>query len=165
MKRVIITSLFFLISACSPHKVHTSEQLLLEKVQTAIKTQNADPLSERDYDRISFYISEGKNHWIDLYPRLNKKPFLGMTSFQEGLNISMAYALSENPEETLKFIDGSNVGEICGVPFIEPTDDEIQAYYVKTRTALITHGTSRQWGKKCLSVLEDTVNPLHPSQD
>ncbi len=157
MKRKLLIALFFLLSACSSHQVSTSEQTLYERVQTAIRTHETKFLSDYEYEEIAIYMSEGKSRWIALYPEFHDRPFISMTSFQEGLNISMAYALSENPEETLKFVDKNNVGEICGVPFIEPTKAEIDSYYLKTRAALMAQGLQGQWREKCLSVLNTTM--------
>ncbi|QEW34409.1 hypothetical protein D0N50_13790 [Erwinia billingiae] len=73
-----------------------------------------------------------------------------MTSLQEGLNISMAYALPENPSEVLKFVDELNIGAICGAPFIEPTQDEMDKYFSKTNAALNRLTSEEYWRKRCL---------------
>lgn len=160
MMRRLIAIMLVMVSACPVHAVMTPEQALYDKVQNAIKTQNMKLLSDYEYDKIADYMSEGKKRWIEMYPYFQNEPFSGMTHFQEGLNISMAYAMSINPVETLKFVDKYNVDEICGVPFIEPTIDEVYSYYLKTRVALMAHGSENPWGAKCLSVLDNTMQDI-----
>ncbi|HFZ8994212.1 TPA: hypothetical protein ACIPUI_001315 [Citrobacter freundii] len=158
MKKIFTVSLIFmLLGACTSHQTKTPEDTLYEKVMTAIRTQNASTLSDAEYDKIEYYISQGKNSWLDLYPKLGDEPFLGVTAFQEGLNISMAYALPVNPTETLKFINKSNVDEICGLTFIEPTTNEIYLYYLRARAALLVHGARSPLGANCLAVLDSTM--------
>lgn len=80
-----------------------------------------------------------------------------MTYFQEGLTISMAYALPDHPSEVLKFVDENNVNSICGMPFIEPTGDEINKYYLKARTATMAANPDIPWKKRCLSIMDNIM--------
>lgn len=148
---IIISPLFSL--SCTSANLHSAEQILLDKVIVASKINDSNTLSVDDYDKISEYISLGRTRWIELYPLLNKAPFLGETSFQEGLDIAMAYALPENPPEVLKFVDESNVDKICGMPFIEPNQDEIKNYLSQTRIALGKLPAGLPWKSKCMSNL------------
>lgn len=157
MKSIPFILVLLFISACSSGISDTEEQAVYWKVTSAINNQDSSNLSESDYDHISDYISDGRTRWIALYPKLNKEPFLGMTSFQEGLTISMAYALPGNPSEVLKFVDENNVNSICGMPFIEPVGGEINKYYLKARTAIMAVNPGIPWKKRCLSIMESIM--------
>jgi hypothetical protein len=156
MKWLIIVVLTLLSTACSTGNFKSAEQCLSDKVLTASRNNDSTTLSDADYDQITEYITQGKSGWIKLYPVLNRSPFLGATSFQEGLDIAMAYALPENPEAVLKFVDQSNVNKLCGMPFIEPTPDETEAYFLQTRVALNRLTSEEGWKKRCLAVLENS---------
>lgn len=158
MKKLIPMTLLFIVLSCTSNNVKTTEHILFDKVVFAIKSGDIQSFSEFDYEHISTYISNGVARWVDLYPKLSKEPFLGITSFQEGLNIAMAYALSVNPSEVLKFVNGSNVDYICGVPFIEPTQGEIDSYYLKAHAALKKITSDSHWKEKCLSILTSAMN-------
>ncbi|UIL52025.1 MULTISPECIES: hypothetical protein [Pantoea] len=154
MKWLIIVVLTLFAVACASGNPQSAEQVLSDKVLTASMNNDNSPLSDVDYDQISEYLSQGRPRWIALYPILNQSPFLGITSFQEGLNISMAYALPENPEEVLKFVNENNINSICGLPFIEPTQNETEAYFILTSAALNKLPTGGYWQKRCLAVLK-----------
>lgn len=153
MKLLAATLLIILSAACPPTLAGSSEQNLFDKIITASRTYDISAISENEYDQLVEYISEGRTRWIDLYPTLSQHPFLGITSLQEGLNISMAYALPINPSEVLKFVNNKNVNFICGMPFIEPTQQEIEHYYSKTKSALDHLVSPNAWGEKCLYTL------------
>lgn len=153
MMRLAATLLIILSVACTSIQTRPSELVLFDKIITASKTNDINALSENEYDRLVEYISEGKTRWIELYPILKKQPFLGITSLQEGLNISMAYALPENPAVVLRFINDTNINDICGIPFIEPTHQEIEDYYLKTQTGLKNLILQSPVKNKCLYTL------------
>lgn len=150
MKRLAATLLIILSVTCTSIQTRASELVLFDKIITASKTNDINALSENEYDRLVELISAGETSWIDLYPTLSQHPFLGITSLQEGLNIAMAYALPVNPSEVLKFINNKNIKFICGMPFIEPTKQEIKHYYSKTKSALDHLAPPNAWKDKCL---------------
>lgn len=154
MKWLIIVLSAFFSASCSSGCFNSAELVLSDKAITASRNNDSSSLSDADYDKITEYLSQGRTSWIELYPILNQSPFLGATSFQEGLDIAMAYALPENPEAVLKFVDQNNVNKVCGMPFIEPAPDETEAYFLKARAALtqLTSESGRE--KRCLSLLE-----------
>jgi len=160
MKRVIIVVLTLLSLSCSSENVTSAEQRLSDKVLTASGNNDSTLLLEADYDQITEYLSQGRTRWIELYPILKQSPFSDVTSFQEGVDIAMAYALPENPEVIIKFVTLSNVDKLCGIPFIEPTPDETEAYFLQTRAALnrLTFGGAER--KRCLAVLENSHHLL-----
>lgn len=158
MKWLIATLLMVFSVSCTSGHIGSSEQTLFNKIITASKTNDITALSENEYDRLVELISAGETRWIDLYPTLSQHPFLGITSLQEGLNIAMAYALPVNPSEVLKFINNKNIKFICGMPFIEPTKQEIKHYYSKTKSALDHLVPPNAWKDKCLYRLTHVMN-------
>lgn len=163
MKWLVIIAMTLFSAACASGNFSPAEQRLSNRVLAAIKYHDSHSLSDDDYDQISAYIAQGKTHWIELYPKFKRAPFLGVASFQEGLNIAMAYALPENPVAVLKFVDENNVGSVCGVPFIEPTQDETDHYIAKTSAALNTLTAGGYWQNRCLSALgQRPVNDPFP---
>lgn len=156
MKLRIIVLFTLLSLSCSSSGVKNEEENLFNKITLAAKKDDIQSLSDIDYDQLTHYISEGKAYWVDLYPTLTKPPFLGITSLQEGLNISMAYALPENPLEVLKFLDESNIGAICGAPFIEPTSNEMMEYLSNANIALNKLPSGAYWKNRCILELNKT---------
>lgn len=160
MKWLIILLLALFSVSCSSGRFNSAEHVLSDKVITASRNNDSSSLSDADYDKITEYLSQGRTRWIELYPILNRSPFLGATSFQEGLDIAMAYALPENPGSVMKYVNQGNVNKLCGMPFIEPTPDETDAYFLKARTALTQLTSESDREKRCLSVLEKSHDHL-----
>lgn len=158
MKFLLIATLLLFIFSCSSNKFRSTEENLFDKVFAASELKDSTNLTDIDFDQILLYISKGKVRWIDLYDLLNKDPFLSVAFFQEGLKISMAYALPERPSEVLKFVDESNVKFICGIPFIEPSQSEVDSYYLKTTTALKNITFNEYWKNKCLMTLNEAMS-------
>ena len=156
MIKTIIFLCLALICSCS-HSKEESEDRLYGNVLSAIDNMKASNLSYADFDNILEYISTGEARWLVLYPKLRKEPFLGMTYFQEGLDISMSYALENNAYETLKYINAENFDKICGLPFIEPTDEEIKTHYLKARKSLEKYRIKNDKAAYCLSNLEKNL--------
>ncbi|MCX8957792.1 hypothetical protein [Erwinia psidii] len=161
MKMGIFLLIVTLLAGCSTGALKKPEDKLYEKVLLAIKTHEINELSESDFNEISDYFSKGKARWLALYPSLSNEPFSGITYFQEGLDISMAKALSKKASETLKFVNKENIKKICGIPFIEPADEEIKSYYIKTRTALKSLSSESKWKDACLIQLEQSFAYLN----
>lgn len=156
---VVAIALFSLM--CSSAEIKSSEEILADKVLTASGSNDSTQLSEKDYEQITAYLSEGRAYWIGLYPVLTRSPFLGQTSFQEGLNIAMAYALPANPAKVLMFLNEENVNAICGVPFIEPAPDEVLLYVAKSTAALSKLNSGVYWKERCMTVLNAAVTHLN----
>lgn len=154
MKWLTIIFCLSLLSSCSANSHDDKEQVTYKNIKMAIQRNNSNDITLPEYDDVLNYISKGKSQWISLYPELIKPPFLGVAYFQEGLNISMAYALAENPAEVLKFVDINNVDGICGAPFIEPTQQELNSYFIKARAALMATSAQAIWKYRCLMTLD-----------
>ncbi|WP_324030087.1 hypothetical protein [Pantoea sp. JZ2] len=163
MKWIIITTLIFLLASCSLEHNASSKNALFTEVLTASKNDDSKGLSDSDYDKIGELIAQGETRWIRLYPVLSKSPFLGMTSFQESLNIVMAYALPKNPNEVLKFVDEENIDHICAAPFIEPGRDELRDYFDETFPTLHKALPEGYWKQSCLLKLRKALADTLPS--
>lgn len=150
MKWVYMIIMTLVCISCSSGHFTSPEKILFDKVVAASKYNDGNGLSEDEYDQISDYIAQGKTRWIALYPTLKRAPFLGITSLQEGVDIAMAYALPENPNAVLNFVNDENVNYICGVPFIEPDINEINSYFHRTRKALSELKSATPWKEKCM---------------
>lgn len=154
MKWLALIILLLSLSQCVANSHDDKEQIAYKKIKMAIQRNNSNDITLSEYDDVLNYISKGKSQWINLYPELIKPPFLGVASFQEGLNISLAYALAENPAEVLRFVDINNVDYICGAPFIEPTQQELNSYFIKARAALMATSAQAIWKYRCLMTLD-----------
>lgn len=154
MKWLVIIIFLLPLAMYAANSHDDKEQATYKKIKMAIHENNSNAISLSEYDDVLNYISEGKSQWISLYLELKKPPFLGVTSFQEGLNISMACVLAENPAEVLKFVDINNVDGICGAPFIEPTQQELNSYFIKARAALMATSAQAIWKYRCLMTLD-----------
>ena len=141
----------------------SGEDALYSKVLTASHYHDSKGLSDSDYDKIGELIAQGETRWIRLYPVLSKSPFLGMTSFQESLNIVMACALPKNPNEVLKFVDEENIDHICAAPFIEPGRDELRDYFNEIFPTLHKALPEGYWKQSCLLKLRKALADTLPS--
>lgn len=155
MKKFTTALLILLLSACA---LNSSEDKLYRKVLMAINEQKTEKISDTDYENILEYLSKGQDRWINLYPALDKEPFLSITYFQEGLHISMAEALINNATGTLQYLNKDNIEHICGIPFIEPTVEEIDVYYIKARAALKAASAKSGWKELCILQLENSYS-------
>ena len=158
MKKIITFILIIFLCSCSAHTKEKPEDQLYGKVLSAINNMAANNLSYADFDNILEHISTGETRWLVLYPKLRKEPFSGITYFQEGLDISMSYALANNAPETLKYVNADNFDKICGIPFIEPTDEKVKAHYLKARNSLEPYSHENGRGASCLSKLEQVFS-------
>jgi len=157
MKIIFIIALLLFSVSCSSSKVTYEDQRLFNKVLLAKKSHDINKLSDEDYDTIVLNLSRGERRWIEIYPDLKKAPFDGVTHLQEGLNIAMASALPENPSAVIRFVNETNVKFICGIPFIESTPAEVEAYYVKASAAIEDLTSGGPWKKRCLLTLKKAV--------
>lgn len=65
---IVAIALFSLM--CSSAEIKSSEGILADKVLTALGSNDSTQLSEKDYEQITAYLSEGRAYWIGLYPVL-----------------------------------------------------------------------------------------------
>lgn len=86
-------------------------------------------------DRVLDGISSGDSTWLEVAVALRPT---GNAGIAEALPISVAEALPKAPERVLALIEDRRlpVDEICTIPFIEPSDSLVEAYYAATSAAL-----------------------------
>jgi hypothetical protein len=90
-----------------------------------------DPFGERVLDG----ISSGDSTWLNIAVALRPT---GNAGIAESLPITVAEALPKAPERVLALIQagGFSTEEVCTIPFIEPSDSLVAAYYAQTVGAL-----------------------------
>ena len=90
-----------------------------------------DAFGERMLDS----ISSGDSTWLQVAASLRPT---GNAEIGESLPISVAEALPRAPEQVLLLIKRAEfaTGEVCDIPFIEPPDSLVAAYYARTIDAL-----------------------------
>lgn len=92
-----------------------------------------DPFGERVLDG----ISSGDSTWLNVAVALRPT---GAADIAESLPITVAEALPRAPDRVLALIQAGKFSteEVCTIPFIEPSDSLVAAYYAQTVGAL-TH--------------------------
>lgn len=157
MRLLIVMILILFSVSCRSDPLKGEEKGLFDKLIAFKQGEKSEKLSDDDYEQVLIFISQGKEPWVRLYPQLKKEPFSGVAFFQEGIDIAMAEALAENPAIVLEFVNKYNVGFICGMPFIEPSDNEIRDYYAKTTAAIRQLPAQGDGLKICSTVLNKTI--------
>jgi hypothetical protein len=104
---------------------------------------------QQRFDAVLEQVASGDAVWIQLAGRLAS----GADAEDAiGLTVALAKALPKNPEAVLRVLDNGPVtgtDAVCGVPFIEPTQDEVKTYLEHAIPA-VTH-------------VADAVNPSRRS--
>ena len=97
----------------------------------ALRMDRDDALGERMLDS----ISSGDSTWLQVAAALRATGNVGIA---EALPISVAEALPKAPEQVLSLIQRKQfaIDEVCNIPFIEPPDSLVAAYYARTTAAL-----------------------------
>ena len=82
-------------------------------------------------------IGSGDSTWLEVAVALRGT---GNADVSESLPISVAQALPRAPERVLSLVQRKefSTDEVCTIPFIEPTDSVVGAYYGSASTALRT---------------------------
>jgi hypothetical protein len=81
-------------------------------------------------------IASGNSAWVRLAPGLAQGTDAGNST---GLTVALAKALPRNPAAVLAILDKApliSAGAVCGVPFIEPSAQEVREYLDKTIPAV-----------------------------
>ena len=99
--------------------------------QAVNKLANAAPDDTRtlfgDYDKVLEGVASGDARWLALVPKLRPGTDAGTA---EALHISVAEALPKNPAGVLRLIMRlPSWQDVCSYPMIEPTDEEMRAYF------------------------------------
>jgi len=78
-------------------------------------------------------IATGDSLWLEVARNLELKSASAEASFA----IALAAALPRNPDPVLALIGPrARVGEVCGMPFLEPTTAAVTSYYDSSANAL-----------------------------
>ncbi len=90
--------------------------------------------SGRDWEKVLLGVQSGQQAWLDLVTELKAGADAGPG---EALRSSFAAALLRNPAAVLKLTPAAYpVAEICAVPLIEPTDEQVADYRRRVLAAL-----------------------------
>lgn len=122
---------------------------------------NAKP-NPNAWDGVIERIRTGQQAWLDVAAVLAQDADAGSAS---DLKISLAYALVKNPEGVLKLTGSQgflNITEVCGAPFIEPTDRFLKRYLAQARQAVarVDNPQSADRQAACLAQLDDAERQL-----
>ena len=118
-----------------------SEATEAGRVLAAIQRDGADSVAHRmDRDdpfgeRVLAGISSGDSTWLNVAVALRPT---SAADIAESLPITVAEALPKAPDRVLALIDAGKFSpeEVCTIPFIEPSDSLVAAYYAQTVGAL-----------------------------
>jgi len=110
-----------------------------------------DPFGERVLDG----ISSGDSMWLNVAVALRPT---GAAGIAESLPITVAEALPKAPERVLALIQEGKFSteEVCTIPFIEPSDSLVAAYYAQTVSALshVARADLTETRDRCKAALE-----------
>ena len=88
----------------------------------------------KDWEKLLDVISTGNSKWVKIAVLLRPETDAGKTT---GLQVAMAYALPNAPENVLPTIGhGFEFDDVCGFPFIEPEQSFLKDHYEKSMKAL-----------------------------
>jgi hypothetical protein len=153
-------------------KVSIPKPLKVAWIKAQIETHGAryavqTLFDQHRYDEAMAHIDSGHADWIALAPKLAPGTDAG-TSLE--LTLSLAYGLIKNPTAVLSVLDPSvknlSPERVCGVLFIEPSDQEVVTYIRQAQSALRRIADSRLAEQKseCLAALKQaaTTTPGKP---
>lgn len=108
------------------------------------------------FDTVLNEIASGKTAWVRLAPALSEGTDAGNSM---GLSVALAHALPANPAAVLAVLSDDSVMQasvVCGLPFIEPTPQEVTSYLSKAIPAVTHVHESPHLSKRaaCLSALQ-----------
>ena len=111
------------------------------RVLEAVQREGPDSVAHRmDRDdafgeRVLDGIASGDSIWLEVAVSLRPT---GTAGIAEALPIMVAEALPKAPERVLALIAERrfSIDEVCSIPFIEPSDSLVAAYYAQVSTAL-----------------------------
>lgn len=133
----------FLLLIVSGHAISSpppDAAMLLAEIRDTGARQVIGRLNARPnpnaWDGVMRLIRSGQPDWLDVAAGLAQEADAGSAS---DLKISLAHALVKNPEGVIKLAGSQvflNINEICGAPFIEPTDRFLRHYLEQAKRAV-----------------------------
>jgi hypothetical protein len=131
------------------------------QVLAEIQREGADSVAHRmDRDdsfgeRVLDGIGSGDSTWLNVAVALRPT---GAADISESLPITVAEALPKSPDRVLALIQAGKFSteEVCTIPFIEPSDSLVAAYYAETMRALTQVARADLAGTRdrCMAALE-----------
>jgi hypothetical protein len=157
------------VSIASSSAPITDPEAILAEIQTTgakavIAKLNATP-NPNAWDVVVGGIKTGQAAWLEVAGKLASETDAGGS---EDIKISLAYALPKNPAGVLTLVDSQRflaVGQVCGAPFIEPTDAFLKSYLMRTKRSLIRMKTRKLEAVRlrCLDEIEAAQEGLFPA--
>lgn len=157
---LIFSVLLFICASCSaasPDPSHVKsdlQHLPAKKVISNLKKHG-------EFEQMLKRIDEGDAQWIALAPSLYEGTDAGDS---EDIEIALATALPKNALAVLSILNGDEaaaegqprIDRVCGVPFIEPTDDFVKKYLRESTAALKAASDEKllPLAQKCLGYLK-----------
>jgi hypothetical protein len=136
-KLLVAVAVSFAAVAFAQTATLTPENVLKEieaKGAKAVMSQWFYANNGRDWERLLDKIDTGADAWLEVARKIRPGTDAGATL---GLKVSLAIALTHNPEGVLKMVpDTFPMEEICTVPFIESSKAKDMAHIRKVRLAL-----------------------------
>lgn len=168
-QRIANLAILFLVNsaahAASPDPSALLAEMNVTGARQVIARLNAKP-NPNDWDAVVGRIRSGRSPWLDVAGGLAREADAGAAS---DLKISLAYALTKNPRGVLKLAgsqDFLKIEELCGAPFIEPTDKFLRRYLAQAKQAVgEVHGP--QWKSRkaaCMAQLENAETQLRAAR-
>lgn len=162
-------SLFFLVNAA----VHAATSPASPDAATLLAEMNAKGAKQviarlnsksnpNAWDDVVKHIRSGQPAWLEVASELARDADAGSAT---DLKIALAHALRKNPGGVLKLAGSQeflSVEEVCGTPFIEPTDRYLQHYLAQAKQA-VANMRDRQLEAQqaaCLAQLENAERQL-----
>lgn len=168
-KRIANIGILFLVNpavhAASPDASALLAEMNATGARQVIARLNIKP-NPNDWDAVVKQIRSGQPPWLDVAGGLARKADAGAAA---DLKISLAYALTKNPEGVLKLAgnqDFLKIEELCGAPFIEPTDKFLRRYLAQAKQA-VAHVRTLQLKSRtaaCMAQLEHAETQLRAAR-
>lgn len=132
-----VTLLLLAAFACGPTEPPTEAGAVLHDVRqlgadsVAARMDRDDNFGKRVLDG----IASGDSTWLQVAVELRET---GNASLAEDLPVYVAEALPKAPERVLALVEQKrfSVGAVCSIPFVEPSDSQVAAYYARATSAL-----------------------------
>ena len=169
LMRILSFSFAIVLLGCPrPAAVPASEG---PRILAEIQRNGPDAIARRmDRDdafgqRMLDSISTGDSTWLQVAAALRPT---GNAGVGESLAVSVAEALPRAPEQVLLLIKRAQfaTAEVCNIPFIEPPDSLVAAYYARTIDALsrVTRTDLRAERDQCRATLEGVHGDRAPAR-
>jgi hypothetical protein len=168
-QRITNLAILFLVNsavhAASPDAPALLAEINATGARQVIARLNARP-NPNEWDAVVRQIRSGRSQWVDVAGGLAREADAGAAA---DLKISLAYALTKNPEGVLKLAgsqDFLKIEGLCGAPFIEPTDKFLRRYLTQAKRAVGEVQVPQLKSRKaaCMAQLENAETQLRAAR-